>query len=116
MNKKTSLGDSFRRINTSQNLVNSLHSDSCSNNELTITESVNGKESTADNNTSSIHADIQTPLTTNDNLSSLIKHSDKAFMNIEAKVSALRGCIDCEMSILNSKVDLFIDSFKETIM
>ena len=27
VNKKTSLGDSFRRINTPQNLVNSLHSE-----------------------------------------------------------------------------------------
>ena len=35
VNKKTSLGDSFRRINTPQILVNSLDSDSCSNNELT---------------------------------------------------------------------------------
>ena len=115
VNKKTSLGDSFRRINTPQNLVNSLHSDSCSNNELTITESVNSEESTADNNTPSIHADIQTPLTTNDNLSSLIKHSDKAFMNMEVKISALKGYIDYEISILNSKVDLFIDSLKGTI-
>ena len=78
MNKKTSLGDSFRRINTPQNLVNSLHSDSCSNNELTITELVNSEESTADNNTPSTHADIQTPFTTNYNLYSLTKHSDKA--------------------------------------
>ena len=50
VNKKTSLGDSFRRINTPQNLGNSLHSDSCSNNELTITETVNSEESTAENN------------------------------------------------------------------
>ena len=58
----------------------------------------------------------QTPLTTNDNLSSLTKHSDKkAFMNMEAKFSALKGCIDCEISILNSKVDLFINSLKLTI-
>ena len=76
----TSLGDSFRRINTPQNLVNSLHTDSFPNNELAITESVNGEESTADNNTPSTHADIQSPLTTTDNLSSLTKHSDKAFM------------------------------------
>ena len=115
MNKKTSLGDTFRRINTPQNLVNYLHSDSCSINELTITESVNSEESTADNNTRSTHADIQTPLTTNDDLSSLTKHSDKAFMNMEAKFSALKAYIDCEISVLNSKVDLFIDSLKETI-
>ena len=115
VNKKTSLGDSFRRINTPQNLVNSLHSDSCSNNELTITESVNSEESTADNNTPSTHAEIQTPLTTNDNLSSLTKHSDKAFLNMEATFSALKGYIDCETLILNSKVDLFIKSLKETI-
>ena len=115
MNKKTSLGDSFRRINTPPNLVNSLHTDSCPNNELTITESVNRAESTADNNTPSTHADIQTPLTTNDNISSLTKHSDKAFMNMEAKFSALKGYIDCEISILNSKVDQFIESLKETI-
>ena len=115
VNKKTSLGDSFRRINTPPNLVNSLHTDSCPNNELTITESVNRAESTADNNTPSTHADIQTPLTTNDNISSLTKHSDKAFMNMEAKFSALKGYIDCEISILNSKVDQFIESLKETI-
>ena len=114
MNKKTSLGDSFCRINTPPNLVNSLHTDSCPNNELTITESVNRAESTADNNTPSTHADIQTPLTANKNISSLTKHSDKAFMNMEAKVSALKGYIDCEISILNSKVDQFIESFKET--
>ena len=35
-------------------------------------------------------------------------------MNMEAKVSALKGYIDCEISILNSKVDQFIESFKET--
>ena len=115
VNKKTSLGDSFRRINTPQNLVNSLHSDSCFSNELTITGSVNSEESTADNNTPSTHADNQTPLTTNDNLSSFTKHSDKAFMNMEAKCSVLKGYIDCEISILNNKVDLFIDSLKETI-
>ena len=72
-NKKMSLGDSFRRINTPSNLVNSLHTDSFPNNELTITESVNTAESTADNNAPSTHADIQTPLTTNDNISSLTK-------------------------------------------
>ena len=32
------------------NLVNSLHTDSCPDNELAITESVNRAESTADNN------------------------------------------------------------------
>ena len=37
VNKKTSLGDSFRRINTPPNLVNSLHTDLCPNNELVIT-------------------------------------------------------------------------------
>ena len=115
VNKKTSLGDSFRRLNTPQNLVNSLHFDSCSNNELTITESVNSEESTADNNTPSTHAEIQTPLTTNDNLSSLTKHSDKAFLNMEATFSTLKCYIDCETPILNSKVDLFIKSLKETI-
>ena len=114
VHKKTSLGDSFHRTNTPQNLVNSLHSDSCSSNELTITESVNSEESTADNNTPSTHADIQTSLTTNGNLSSLTKHSDKAFMNMEAKFSALKGYIECEISILNSKVDLFIESLKKT--
>ena len=53
--------------------------------------------------------------TTNDNLSSLTKHSDKAFMNMEAKFPALKGYIDCEISILNSKVDQFIESLKETV-
>ena len=60
VNKKTSLGDSFRRINTPPNLVNSLHTNSCPNNELAISESVNSKESAADN-TPSTHADIQHP-------------------------------------------------------
>ena len=116
LNKKTSLGDSFHRINTPPNLANSLHTDSCPNKELAITESVNNEESTADNNTPSIHhADIQTPLTTNDNLSSLTKHSDKAFMIMETKFFALKGYIDCEISTLNSKVDQFIESFKEKI-
>ena len=36
-------------------------------------------------------------------------------MNMEAKFSALKVYIDCEISILNSKVDLFIESLKETI-
>ena len=36
-------------------------------------------------------------------------------MNMEAKFSAPKDYIDCEISILNSKVDLFIDSLKETI-
>ena len=40
---------------------------------MTITESVNSEESTADNNTLSTYAEIQTPLTINDNLSSLTK-------------------------------------------
>ena len=62
-------------------------------------------ETTADNDTPSTHADIQTPLTTNDNLSSLTKYSDKTFTNMEAKFSALNVYIDCEISILNSKVD-----------
>ena len=62
-------------------------------------------ETTADNDTRSTHADIKTPLTTNDNLSSLTKHSDKTFMNMETKFSALKVYIDCEISILNSKVD-----------
>ena len=116
VNKKTSLGDSFRRINTLPNLVNPLHTDSCPNNQLTITESVNRGESTADNNSPSIHADIQTPLTTYDNISSLTKHSDKAFMNMEATFSALKGYINCEISILNSKVDQVIESLKERII
>ena len=46
VNKDMSLRDSLRRINTSLYLVNTLHTDSCSNNELTITESVNTMEST----------------------------------------------------------------------
>ena len=58
VNKMTALGHSFRLITTPQNLVNSLHSDSSSNNELLITESVDSKESTADNNTSSTHDNI----------------------------------------------------------
>ena len=62
-------------------------------------------ETTADNDTPSTHADIKTPLTTNDNLSSLTEHSDKTFMNMETKFSALKVYIDCEISILNSKVD-----------
>ena len=97
VNQKTLLGDSFRRINTPQNLVNSLHSDSSSNNELTIRESANNEESTADNNIPSTHADIQTPLPTND---SETKHSDKTFMNMKAKFSAVKGYMDCEISIL----------------
>ena len=36
-------------------------------------------------------------------------------MNMEAKFSALKGYIDCEISILNSKVDQFIESLKERI-
>ena len=115
VNKKTSLGDSFRRINTPPNLVNSLHTDSCPNNELTITESVNITESTANNNAPLTDADTQIPLTTNDNLFSMTKQSDQAFMNMEAKFSALKGYIDCEISILNSKVDQFIESLKESI-
>ena len=87
MNKKTLLGGSFRRINTPQNFVDSLHSDSCSDNDLKIIESVNSEESTTDNDTPSTPADIQTPLTINDKLSSLTK----AFMNMEAKFSALKG-------------------------
>ena len=54
-------------------------------------------------------------ITANGNLSILMKHGDKAFTNMEAKSSALKGYIDCEISILNSKVDRFIESLKETI-
>ena len=86
MNKKTLLGGSFLRINTPQNFVDSLHSDSCSD-DLKIIESVNSEESTTDNDTPSNPADIQTPLIINDNLSSLTK----PFMNMEAKFSALKG-------------------------
>ena len=113
--KRRSLGELFRRINTPPNLVNSLHTDSCLNNELTITESVNITESTANNNAPLTDADTQIPLTTNDNLFSMKKQSDQAFMNMEAKFSALKGYIDCEISILNSKVDQFIESLKESI-
>ena len=33
---------------------------------------------------------------------------------MEATFSALKGYTDCEISILNSKVDPFIESLKET--
>ena len=115
LNKKTSLADSFCRITTPQNLGNSLHSDSFSNNEVTITESGNSVESTTDNNIPSTHAEIHAPLTTNDHLSSLTKDSDEAFMNMEAKFSALKVYIDCGISSLNSKFELLIESLKETI-
>ena len=95
------------------NLVNYLHTDSCPNNELAITESVNSEESTADNNTPSTHADIQTPLITNDIIFPAWQNSDKVFMIIDAKFSALKGYIDCEISTLNSKIDRFVESFKE---
>ena len=36
-------------------------------------------------------------------------------MNMEAKFSALKGYLDCEISSLNSKVDLFIESLKEKV-
>ena len=116
VNKKASLGDSFRQINMPQNLIKSLYSHSCSSNKLIITELVNSEESTvdnSDNNTPSTHADIQIPLTTNDSVSSFTEHSDKALMTLEAKFSALKGYIDCEISILNCKVDLFIESWRE---
>ena len=54
-----------KHLRKKRNLINSLQTDSCPNNEVAITESVNRAESTADNNTPSSHADIQTPLTTN---------------------------------------------------
>ena len=34
---------------------------------------------------------------------------------MEAKFPALKGHIDCEISILNSKFNLFIKSLKETM-
>ena len=92
-----------------------MHSDACSNNELTTTESVNSEELTADNNTHQPMLTMQTPLTTNDNLSSLTKHTGRAFMSMEAKLSALKCYIDCKISILNSKVYLLIELLKETI-
>ena len=51
----------------------------------------------------------------NDNISSLAIHSNKAFMNMEAKFTALKGYIDREISILSSKVDQFIESLKEAM-
>ena len=36
-------------------------------------------------------------------------------MNMEAKLFALKGYIDREISILKSKVDKFVESLKETI-
>ena len=47
---------------------------------FSLTESINTEESTADD------TDIQTPLTPNDNIYTLTKHSNKAFMNLEAKI------------------------------
>ena len=35
-------------------------------------------------------------------------------MNMEARFYALKGYIDCEISILKSKIDQFIESLKET--
>ena len=64
VNKKTSLRDSFRRMKSPQNLVNSLYSDTRFNNELKIKESrINCEEPTveesaADINTPSTHDDI----------------------------------------------------------
>ena len=60
-------------------------------------------------------SNIQTPLTTNYNLSSMTKHSHKAFMRMEGKCSALKGCIGCVISVPNGKVDQFSESLKETI-
>ena len=37
-------------------------------------------------------------------------------MNMEATFSALKGYINCEISILNSKVDQVIESLKERII
>ena len=36
-------------------------------------------------------------------------------MNMESKFSALKGYINCEISILNSKADQFIESLKKRI-
>ena len=105
----------MRRINTPPNLVNPLHTDSCPNNELTITELVNRAKSTANNHFPSTLADVQTLLTTNDNICSLTKNSDKIFMNMEAKCSALKSYTKCEISILDSKVGQFFESLKERI-
>ena len=99
VNKKTSLRDSFRRMTSPQNLVNSLYYDTRFNNELKITESrINCEEPTveesaADINTPSTHDDIRTPLTTNENLSNLAKHGDKAFINMDTKCTALNDSI-----------------------
>ena len=46
----------------------------------------------------------------------MTKDSDKAFMNMEGKFSARKIYVDCEISIPNSKVDLFIELLKETII
>ena len=99
-------------MNTPQNLINSLHFDSYSINEITISESVNSEGLTADNNTPLTHSEIQTPLTINNNLPSLTKHIDKPFMNMEAKISASKGYTDREISIINSKADPLIEFFE----
>ena len=63
LNKKRSQGDS------PQSSVNSLYSDLCFNNELTIIESFNSDKSTTGNNTPSTQTDTQTPLVAKEHLS-----------------------------------------------
>ena len=43
------------------------------------------------------------------------KHSDKTFISMEARFFVLKGYITCEISVLNTNVDLFIEKLKEAI-
>ena len=88
--------------------------DSCPNNKLTIIKPVKSAESTADNDTRSTHVDTQTPLTTNDNISSLTKHSDKAFMNMEAKYNPHQNLIS-NLECLNRLFDEHSSNFDNFI-
>ena len=63
---------------------------------------------------STVPTDIQTPITAN-NLNDTSKFTQKSMLKIEAQLSALKSYVDCELSMLTSKINAFSDSLKHAI-
>ena len=62
----------------------------------------------------SVPTDIQTPITAR-NLNDTSKFTQKSMLKIEAQLSALKSYVDCELSMLTSKINAFSDSLKHAL-
>ena len=61
-----------------------------------------------------VPTDIQTPITAN-NLNDTSNFTQKSMLKIEAQLSALKSYVDCELSMLTSKIDALSDSLKHAL-